>query len=108
MYLMILWRMNMEKNEVNKKQWGELHKNKRYRPKYPSEIVVQFVFRNFDRNGKTKILDLGCGAGIHVFFMGSENVVPYGIDFSDEGIEYTKQMLKEFGMGEFQENMKVG
>ena len=33
MYLMILWRMNMEKNEVNKKQWGELHKNKRYRPK---------------------------------------------------------------------------
>lgn len=34
MYLMILWKMNMEKNEVNKKQWGELHKNKRYRPKY--------------------------------------------------------------------------
>lgn len=93
--------------ETNKKQWIMLHKNTRYRPKYPSEIVVQFVFRNFLRDGKTKILDLGCGAGRHVFFMGNEKIIPYGVDFSDEGIEYTKEMLKEYGLNQYVENMKV-
>mgnify|MGYP004456552865 CR=1 FL=1 len=93
--------------ETNKKQWITLHKNTRYRPKYPAEIVVQFVFRNFLRDGKTKILDLGCGAGRHVFFMGNEKIIPYGVDFSDEGIEYTKEMLKEYGLNQYIENMKV-
>lgn len=93
--------------ETNRKEWIALHQNKRYRPKYPSETVIQFVFRNFERNGNTKVLDLGCGAGRHVFFMGNENIIPYGIDFSDEGIEYTKEMLKDYGMEKYIDNMKV-
>ena len=54
--------------EVNRKEWIALHQNKRYRPKYPSETVVQFVFRNFERNGITKVLDLGCGLVDMCFF----------------------------------------
>ena len=92
----------------SRKQWISLHQNNRYRPKYPSETVVQFVFRNFVRDGKTKVLDLGCGAGRHVFFMGKENIVPYGLDFSDEGIRYTKEMLVAQGMEQYASNMQVG
>ena len=92
----------------SKNMWKKLHSESRYRPKYPSENVVQYVFRNFERNGKTKVLDLGCGAGRHVFFMGREHICPYGVDFSDEGIQYTKEMLREYGMPEFADNMKVG
>ena len=103
---MELWRKSMQ--EVNRKEWIALHQNKRYRPKYPSETVVQFVFRNFERNGITKVLDLGCGAGRHVFFLGNENIVPYGIDFSDEGIDYTKELLKHHGMEKYADNMEVG
>ncbi len=65
--------------ENNREQWKNLHKENRYRPKYPSELVVQFVFRNFKRDGQEKVLDLGCGAGRHVFFMANERVVPYGV-----------------------------
>ena len=93
--------------EINKEQWVSLHQNKRYRPKYPSEVVVQFIFRNFERNGKAKILDLGCGAGRHVFFMANENIVPYGVDFSEEGIEYTKSILRECGRQEYIDNIQV-
>ena len=91
--------------DVNKIQWSRLHQNKRYRPKYPSETVVQFVFRNFNRDGSTRVLDLGCGAGRHVFFMGKEGIVPYGIDYSEEGVEYTKKILREYGMSEYEKNL---
>lgn len=94
--------------ELNKKQWTVLHQNKRYRPKYPSEVVVQFVFRNFERNGKTRLLDLGCGAGRHVSFMANENIEPYGVDFSEEGIEYTKNILKKSGKQEYLDNIQIG
>ena len=93
--------------EVNREQWVDLHKENRYRPKYPSETVVQFVFRNFSRDGKTKILDLGCGAGRHVFFLGKENIVPFGVDFSDEGIRCTKELLCAYGMEDYAQNMQV-
>jgi len=92
----------------NKKLWEELHSKSKFRPKYPSETVVQFVFRNFDRDNSKKVLDLGCGSGRHVFFMGNEGIIPYGLDFSSEGVFYTQQMLKEAGMDQFVENIKVG
>ncbi|APF24538.1 class I SAM-dependent methyltransferase [Clostridium butyricum] len=75
--------------------WGNLHSQSKFRPKYPSEIVVQYVFRNFKRDGKTKILDLGCGAGRHVFFMANENINTYGVDISKEGVEYTNEVLRK-------------
>lgn len=85
-------------DEKNKSLWENLHKQNRFRPKYPSEMVVQFVFRNFNRDGKTKVLDLGCGAGRHVYFMANENIDTYGTDISKDGIEYTEGILKQYGL----------
>ena len=96
-------------SEINREQWIDLHKNKRYRPKYPSETVVQFVFRNFERDGKTKVLDLGCGAGRHVFFMGNENIIPYfekilNWQLNDE--EHLYLSITDTGLGMKKENLK--
>jgi ubiquinone/menaquinone biosynthesis C-methylase UbiE len=79
-------------------KWAALHKQSRFRPKYPSEQVVQFVFRNFSNRGGTKILDLGCGAGRHVYFMAKENFNAYGIDISREGIEFAQGWISECGL----------
>lgn len=88
-----------------KELWEKLHAQSRFRPKYPSEIVVQYVFRNFKRDGKTKVLDLGCGAGRHSYFMAKENLDVYGVDISAEGIAYTEKMFKQDNLkGQF----KVG
>ena len=91
----------MERDEVNKKQWVELHKNKRYRPKYPSEMVVQFVFRNFDRNGQTKILDLGCGAGRDTIELLKNNWNVLSIDKED-----TESIIREQLSQKESENFK--
>lgn len=85
--------------------WEELHKDNRFRPRYPSEIVVQYVFRNFKRDGKNKVLDLGCGAGRHVYFMAKEKIDAYGVDISSEGVEYTKKILKQDNL---KENILIG
>lgn len=78
--------------------WENLHRQDRFRPKYPSEVVVQFVLRTFKRNSENKVLDLGCGAGRHIFFMVNENIDTYGIDVSREGISYTNRLLNEYNL----------
>lgn len=90
----------------SKELWTNLHKESRYRPKYPSETVVQYVFRNFERCGSEKVLDLGCGAGRHIFFMAAEGIIPYGLDYSSEGVTYTQNMLQEQGIGKYSSNIK--
>lgn len=75
-------------------RWEKLHEQSRFRPKYPSEEIVQFTFRNFKRDGKEKVLDLGCGAGRHIYFMANEGIDVYGCDISREGINYTRELLK--------------
>lgn len=91
-------------NNSMKKLWENLHKQNRFRPKYPAEIIVQFIFRNFNREKSNKILDLGCGAGRHVYFMASENIDAYGIDISKDGVDYTEKILKNSGLSA---NVKV-
>lgn len=92
-------------DKKTKELWENLHKESRFRPKYPSELVVQYVFRNFKRDNKTKVLDLGCGAGRHTYFMSKENLQVYGIDISSDGVEYAKKILEQDNLNG---NIKVG
>lgn len=92
-------------DKKTKELWENLHKESRFRPKYPSEVVVQYVFRNFKRDNITKVLDLGCGAGRHTYFMSKENLDVYGIDISSDGVEYTKRILEQDNLNG---NIKVG
>lgn len=92
-------------DKKSKELWENLHKESRFRPKYPSEVVVQYVFRNFARDNKTKVLDLGCGAGRHCYFMSKENLDVYGVDISLDGVEYTKTLLDQ---NDLKGNIKIG
>lgn len=93
----------------NKEKWVSLHNEARFRPRYPIEEVVQFVFRNY-RNARSdvRILDAGCGAGRHVKFLADEGFIPYGIDFSESGVEYTKKMLSLSDHDKFTPNILCG
>lgn len=88
-------------------EWNEMHKIKKFRPKYPSEQVVQYIFRNFRRDGTEKVLDMGCGAGRHTVFMADENIIPYGIDYSESGTFYTREALINKGYTQYADNIKV-
>ena len=90
----------------NKSQWIEMHKNNRFRPKYPEPEIVRWLFKNLESG--SLVLDDGCGAGRHIKLLAENGYIPYGIDYSDSGIDYTKSLLSEYGYSQFIENLVVG
>lgn len=41
-------------------------------------------------------------------FLAAEEIIPYGLDFSAEGVSHTRKMLVENHMGAYAEHIKVG
>ena len=80
-----------------KSAWDELHKQARFRPKYPDDRVVAWTFRNFPRKeGQIlDLLDLGCGAGRHAIFFAHEGFRTSACDFSIVGVEETRRRAQE-------------
>lgn len=62
---------------------------------YPNESMIAFVKGNCKPGDK--ILELGCGSGANIWFLGREGYRAYGIDYSKTGIEYCKAMLDKWG-----------
>ncbi len=85
---------------MNERTWNKW--NDAGGPDYPSSILVQHVFRLM---GKTKsdkktlkVLDMGCGSGVHTVFFAENGFDTYGCDISSVGISNTKNRLKAKGL----------
>ncbi len=66
-------------------------------PKYPHEKIIQFMFRSIPKADRsvTRVLDLGCGSGVHTEFLAGENFETYACDISSVGIQNTLHRLKK-------------
>jgi 2-polyprenyl-3-methyl-5-hydroxy-6-metoxy-1,4-benzoquinol methylase len=78
----------------NIEEWNNTYKNNLHLNKYPSEIVISWVFTHF-RNTKSKCLDVGCGAGNNLRFLLDNNFQATGIDFSNDIISKIKREFNE-------------
>ncbi len=69
-------------------RWEAAHELAQFRPAYPHEQVVRWTFRNFSREhaARTKVLDLGCGAGRHAVFYAAEGFDVDACDISAVGL----------------------
>lgn len=79
--------------------WEKIHAENEW-GKYPSEHVVRFVARNYyKRDRKTvKILDFGCGAGAHTWFLAREGFDTYAFDGSKSAVEKAEKYLENEGL----------
>ena len=63
--------------------------------KYPQSDLIRFVSKYFNKSDKSliKILEVGCGAGVNIWYLTREGFNTYGIDGSKIGIAQAKEKL---------------
>lgn len=76
------------------KIWEKIHKTQNWGG-YPTEHVIRFVARNYycGNRSKTKILDFGCGAGNHAWYLAREGFDTYAFDGSKYAVENAEKKL---------------
>ena len=80
-------------------QWDALHALPRFRPRYPSEHVVRFLFGHFpdaDR-GRFRALDIGVGGGRHAKLLADLGFQTAGVDLSSQGLVHARRWLADNG-----------
>ncbi|MBU4511816.1 class I SAM-dependent methyltransferase [Patescibacteria group bacterium] len=91
------------------KHWNTIYKKEGDKYEYykifePHKDIGRVV-RIFKKHKIKKILDLGCGAGRHVWYLAKQGFDVYGIDIASDGIKKAKAMLKQ---KKLKANLKVG
>lgn len=79
--------------------WEKIHATQEW-GKYPSEPVIRFVARNYyakDRKA-VRILDFGCGAGSHTWYLAKEGFDTYSFDGSESTMNRVRDRLEEEGL----------
>jgi len=80
--------------------WNELFSKPGFAPRYPSEAVIRWTFRNFPRAAAshTRLLDLGSGTGRHALFFAREGYQTTAVDFSPVAIKELQSAAKRNGL----------
>jgi SAM-dependent methyltransferase len=86
------------------KQWNEEFKKFGRIFISPQDEVVK-INKLFKEKGIKRILDLGSGSGRHVVYFAKNGFETYGIDIAEEGINLTKEWLKE---NKLKADLKIG
>jgi ubiquinone/menaquinone biosynthesis C-methylase UbiE len=69
--------------------WEKLHSSQEW-GKYPAEDIIRKVMRTYRQRSnreKTKVLELGCGAGANLSFFLSEGFQTFGVDGAPSAIK---------------------
>lgn len=76
--------------------WEEIHASQEW-GKYPSEPVIRFVARNYYNKDREsiKILDFGCGARSHTWYLAKENFDTYAFDGSRSAVKKVRNRLEQ-------------
>lgn len=88
--------------------WETIYEEGRHINKYPWDIVVSFVYRNYPRNkqrNEVKIFEIGCGTGNNLWFAAREGFRVAGVDISPTAISYARNRFIQEGL---EADLKVG
>lgn len=100
------------------KEWNNSYKNKDNFLFYPNEEVIRFVSKYIKKKIDHKkyivkldmntCLDLGCGIGRHIVYLDDLGFDVYGIDISDEAINFAKKYFDNIKKSYLKDKIVVG
>lgn len=81
--------------------WEAVHQRQAW-GRWPNEHFIRFVARNYGTADRadTHFLELGCGAGAQMWFLGLEGYSVTGIDSSRRAVERANDMMRLFQLEE--------
>ena len=67
---------------------------------YPTEHIIRFMARNYYSLERTrvKVLDFGCGAGAHTWYLAREGFDTYAFDISETAVKRLRNRLETEGL----------
>jgi SAM-dependent methyltransferase len=91
--------MSGEHTAANQEIWESRYSRGDVVNRYPYDMVVSFILRQFGKGSRadTRILDYGCGGGNHCAFLAREGFDFYGVDFSISAIRHAKSVIEAAG-----------
>lgn len=77
----------------------EIHSQQEW-GRYPAEVVIRFVARNYykSRREDVRILDFGCGAGANTWYLAREGFDVYAFDGSESAVMRARKRLESEGL----------
>ena len=79
--------------------WEQIHQSKVWGG-YPTEHIIRFMARNYYSLERTrvKVLDFGCGAGAHTWYLAREGFDTYAFDISETAVKRLRNRLETEGL----------
>ena len=71
-------------------EWNKAYQNRPYVVKEPHSGVVNFI-KQFAKDNRKRILDLGCGDGRHLIFLAQQGCMPVGVDNAIWGLRRARE-----------------
>lgn len=84
------------RTHANSDVWERLYAGGAKVNRYPHDIVVSFVMRNFaaaPERARVRLLDYGCGGGGNTAFMAAEGFDAHGIDGSPSAVDHARRTV---------------
>ena len=79
----------------NIKKWDQIYKDQKWDIEFPERAVQDFYRYHLPQKPKNfKILDVGCGHGVHSLYLQKKGFKVYGIDSSSTALRLAKKRLK--------------
>lgn len=78
---------------------------------YPNECLIRAVMGAFKRHSdraSVRILEIGCGAGANLWFLGAEGFTIAGLDISRSAIQNAKKLLDHHRIDPSRVDLRVG
>ena len=77
--------------------WDQFYERGYFIQHWPAEAVVRFLMRRAKREGASgRVLDLGCGAGRHVWLAASIGYSTFGVETSEQALKRAKDLLQVY------------
>jgi len=102
-------------------QWEESYERRENFVFSPSDEVVRFISRYLRKRvglsdvidiqsdaAMSKVLDLGCGIGRHLYFGETMGLDMYGVELSAAAVKVARQWVSSLGVGKEEDKIYLG